>query len=308
LTLLLDNREGSWQLARLEPIRSLLPPCIFCGGTGKVTRVGQIMDPCPTCRGTGRQLSRITTSQGEGGPDVLIAGQGPNGPVLVAVEIKELRELIQATDTGRLQAPGEGQLPAMLADYDQSWLLWHGTVRCGDSGVLEEPRGRGDNGRCLWGPFAKNPSGRGAGSGAGNADSGAGPARGLPCSYLDGLLLAVARMGVHVHHVPNEREAARWLGVLYDSWTKPWDEHRFTRTFKDVTRFPQVIAGTTEEQIARARRIADRYPGLGVERALAAARYFGSVQEMANADEATWMKVPGVGKVIAAAVVKGFRA
>ena len=306
MSLLLDSREGSYRLAALEPIRSLLPSCSGCQGSGKHWQepgdlASIVKADCTLCRGTGRQLSRLVTSRGEGGPDVLIIGQGPTGPVTVAVEVKALRDLIQSADTGRLQAPGDGQLPAMLADYDQSWLLWYGNVRCGDSGYLEEPGGRGDNGRCLWRPFTRNGS-------IAAREEAAAKGRGLPCSYLDGLLLAVARMGVHVHRAANERDAARWLGVLYESWTKPYDEHKFTRVFKDVTRFPQQIPGVTPAELERAKRVADRYPGLGVERALAAAKHFASVQAMANASEEEWRQVPGVGKVIAAAVVKGFQA
>lgn len=287
MSLLLDSREGSWQLAKLEPLRSLLPVCSRCNGmhpgvTGKV---------CDPCRGTGRQLSRITTSTGEGGPDVLIVGQGPSSPILVAVEVKSIRDLISSADTGRLQADPGGQLPAMLRDYDQSWLLWYGSIRCGDTGHLEEPGGRGDNGRCLWKPFTKNASRDG---------------RPLPCEYLDAMLLAIAAMGVHVHHVQNERQAARWLVSLYNYWTKPYEEHKFNRTFKDVVRFPKVIPGITAKELERAKRVCDRYPGLGMERALAAAKWFGSVREMANAGVDEWMKVPGIGKVIAGAMVEGF--
>lgn len=300
MSLLLDKREGSWQLARLEPLRSLLPTCPVCKG--------QPVADCPGCRqfdksiynretGTwgkyvavGRQLSHITTSRGEGGPDVLICGNGPDGPILIAVEVKSVRDLIASADTGRLQADN-GQLQAMLADYQQSWLLWYGAIRCGDDGNLEEPGGRGENGRCLWKPFTKNASPTG---------------RPLSCEFLDAMLFAVASMGVHVAHVGTERQAARWLASLYRYWSKPYAEHKFTHTFKDVSRFPKAIPGVTAEQRDRAAVVVDRYPGLGYQRALAAAKHFPSVQAMANADEKEWVKVPGIGKVIAASVVKRF--
>lgn len=250
---------------------------------------------CIPCRGTGRHLSRITTSTGTGGPDVLIVGQGLASPILIAVEVKSIRDLIQSADSGRLQAEGEGQIPAMLADYQQSWLLWYGPIRCGEGGYLEEPRGgeRGGNGRCLWGPFNKN----------GNRDASARP---LPCEYLDAMLIAVAAMGIHVHHVGSEKQAARWLASLYRYWSKPYADHKFTHTFNAAPRFPKTIPGITSAQLERARRVFDRYPGLGMERALAAAKHFESVRAMANADEEAWMEVPGIGKVIASAVVKGF--
>jgi len=182
----------------------------------------------------------------------------------------------------------------MLADYHQSWLLWYGNIRCGEDGYLEEPSGWGENGRCLWRPFSR--------SGAANPN----PERRIRCSYLDAMLIAVARMGVLVHRAANKKDAARWLGVLYESWTKPYDEHTFTRTFKAAPRFPNEIAGYTKREIERAARICDRYPGIGMERSLVAAKHFASVREMANADEESWREVPGIGKVIAGAVVKAF--
>lgn len=298
--ILLDSREGSWQLSRVEPLRSLLLPCPSCQG---------LHSDCPACRhidkseinpatGTygkpvsvGRKLSKITTSRGEGGPDVLMTGHGPRGPILVAVEVKSLRDLIQSADTGRLQAEGEGQLQTMLTDYDQSWLLWYGTVRCGSDGNLEEPGGSGPNGRCLWRPFTKNGSNGG---------------KPLPCEYLDSTLIAVAAMGVHVHHVSNEKQVARWLASLYRYWSKPHEDHKFTHTFNAAPRFPNVIPGVTPQELKRARRVFDRYTGLGMERALAAARYFPSVRAMATADVKEWMKVPGIGKVIAGQMVVEF--
>lgn len=291
MTLLLDSRAGSYQLAKYEPVRSLLPACPACAGTGNHPTATS-RSPAP-CRGTGRQLSLITpaSSPSSGGPDALICGQGPTGPLLVAVEIKELRELIQAADTGRLQAEPDGQLPVMLANYSQSWLLWYGVVRCGESGYLEEPR-RNGSGHTIWRPFTHN----------GDAEG-----RPLKCSFLHGLLFAVARMGVLVGHVSNTREAAQWLGDLHASWTKPWDDHTFTRTFRSAPRFPLHIDGVSERERRRARRVFDRYTGLGMERSLAAAKYFGSVQEMANATPEEWERVPGIGPGIAAHVTKEFR-
>jgi ERCC4-type nuclease len=291
--LMLDKRDGSYPFAKLEPVRSLLAPCSTCGGVGSIAN-----QTCGSCRGTGRRLSRITTTDSEGGPDVLIVGNGPaNRSLLIAVELKDIRDLLSSARTGRLQSATEGQLPAMLADYDQSWLCWYGAVRWGEDGNLETPVGKGPGGQCLWGPFTHNGSRDG---------------KAVTNDYLDGLLLAVAAMGVLVHRVHNERQAARWLGALHRYWTKGYEEHGFTRTFNQAPRFPQTVQiegltnGEAQKVLARARRVFDRYPGLGMERALAAARHFASVREMANADEKEWMKVPGIGKVLAPQIVKGF--
>jgi ERCC4-type nuclease len=307
---MLDNREGSWPFAKLEPVRSLLAVCPECQGIPP--HPTRSPNGCPGChqwdrslnggRGgyvsVGRKLSRITTADSEGGPDALVVGNGPgNRSLLIAVELKDIRDLLSSARTGRLQSATEGQLPAMLADYDQSWLCWYGAIRWGEDGNLEAPVGKGPGGQCMWGPFTHNGSRDG---------------KAITNDYLDGLLLAVAAMGVLVHRVHNERQAARWLGALHRYWTKGWDEHGFTRTFNQAPRFPQTVTieglGAEESRrvLARARRVFDRYPGLGMERALAAAQHFGSVREMANASEKDWMKVPGIGKVLAPQIVKGF--
>lgn len=293
MSFLLDGREGSYRLANHEPVRSLLATCPACNGHG----VGSGYD-CNPCRATGRQLSRITTSSGDGGPDILICGNGPNGALLIAVEVKSLSDLFQSADTGRLQAHGTGQLPAMLADYDLSYLCWYGTIRCSDSGHLEEPAGRGDNGRTLWRPVSKNGPRPGNGDGE--------TRRPLPCEYLDHLIMAVEAMGVHVIHQQNERAVARWLGSLYGYWSKPFAEHSFTRSYNPPPRLPQAISGVDHRVLERARRIEGRYTGLGPVTALAAASHFGSVREMANATEKEWRAVDGIGPVIGGALAKEF--
>lgn len=288
MTFLLDDREGSYLLARHEPLRSLLAPCPSCNGTGYHPDASP-KNPAP-CRSTGRQLARIKTSAGEGGPDALIVGQGPSGPLLVGVEVKTVRELLQAADTGRLQAHGEGQLQTMLAEYEQCYLLIYGAVRAGSTGDLEEPRGKDPHGRTMWRPLTKN------GDSAG---------RPIKAAQLEAMLIEIEVMGVHTKQVRSIEEAARWLGVLHGWWTKPWTDHKFTHTFDTSRRIPLGLTGYSTAELTRA-RFAKELSGVGVERALAAGKHFGSVREMANADVKEWAEVAGIGKVIAKSIVKEF--
>lgn len=297
MTILLDGREGSWQLAKHEPLRSLLPPCPACSGRGKqlthpTTYAGDgraaILE-CQPCKGTGRQLSHITTHRGEGGPDVLIVGQGPESPLLIAIEVKRLSDLLQSAHTGRLQAQDTGQLQVMTECYSQSWLLTYGAYRPTGDGGIEVPHGR------EWRPLTYN----------GNPD-------GKPIQnayqFLERMRVSVAALGVLTCHVSNEKEAARWIvEALYGWWSKPWDEHSFTKVFKSPPRLPLSIPGLTAQQHTRAKRLLGDWPGLGPDRAIAAAKHFPSVLEMAQADEKEWMKVPGIGKGIAGHLVKAFR-
>lgn len=293
MSLLLDSREGSYPLACLEPIRSLLPLCSLCGGSGRATLVGQLTEECGKCRGTGRHLSHLTAGDGESGPDILICGNGPDSPLLIAVEVKSLRDLFQSADTGRLQAQGTGQLQLMRATYHQSWLVVYGVVRCDTNGHLEEPRGRNESGRVTWRPFTKT-----------------GAVDGKPVKYefLERMLVEVAAMGIHVKQVGSENEVARWVGdVLYAWWSKPYAEHKFTHTFQAPVQLPLSIPGISPAEWRRAKTLLGDYPGLGPDRAILLAKHFGSVQDMANADEKELKRVPGIGKVIAGHLHKAFR-
>jgi hypothetical protein len=299
LSLLLDGREGSWRLALHEPLRSILPPCPTCRGVN-------LNPPCTACAckdkradkyiAVGRQLSRITTPNSEGGPDVLIVGQGPgNKPKFIAVEVKSFSDLLQSAHTGRLQAQDSGQLQIMRELYDQSWLLVYGIWRPTCNGGIEVPAGREQNGHTKWRPLTYN----------GNPD-------GKPIAnayeFLGRMFVAVAGMGVLVQQVKDEKEAARWVAdVLYGWWSKPWEEHSFTRVFRQASQLPLAIPGLTPVQHTRAKRLLGDWPGLGPERVIAAVKHFGSILAMAEADEKEWMKVPGIGKGIAGHLVKAFR-
>lgn len=306
MSILLDGREGSWRLALHEPLRSLLPPCPTCRGVDQhcITCAcidKKRIDP-KTGKGipvsVGRQLSRITTPNSEGGPDILIVGQGPGGqPKFVAVEVKNFSDLLQSAHTGRLQAQDTGQLQVMREVYDQSWLLVYGIWRLSPTcnGGIEVPAGREANGHTKWRPltYSGNPDGKPIAN---------------AYEFLGRMFVAVAGMGVLVQQVKDEKEAARWVAdVLYGWWSKPWEEHSFTKMFRQAPQLPPAIPGLTPTQHTRAKRLLGDWPGLGPERAIAAVKHFPNVLAMAEADVKEWMKVPGIGKGIAEHMVKAFR-
>ena len=73
--MLIDDRAGSRDLIKYEPVRS----------TGELCRLDSA--------------------------DVCLTGNGPNDAVLIGVEVKSIWDLISSINTGRLQAT---QIPAML--------------------------------------------------------------------------------------------------------------------------------------------------------------------------------------------------
>lgn len=210
--------------------------------------------------------------------DVAIVGNGAGDePTLVGVELKSIWDLVSSINTGRLQAT---QVPGMLALYQIRWLLFFGGYRPGRDGTLE---------------LAKGASWRTMRLGS----------RIVPYGYVEALLLDLAAVGFNVKHVDTEAAAAQWLLVLNRWWLKPHNKHRGLHKF-DESGQPSLLPQMDDITHLMA-RVAKELPGLGFERALAAARHFGSVEHMINAEVGEWREIPGVGPVIAKAVVDVIR-
>lgn len=210
--------------------------------------------------------------------DVCFHGNGPQGGVLVGVEVKSVWDLLSSANTGRLQAT---QLPAMLREYDVSWLLYYGEYRPSprDHGLQVMRKGK-------WTSFVLGK-------------------RAVPYGYLEALLIDITALGVRIKQVRDAREASAWLGVAFRWWSKPWTQHRGMRTF-DNSREVSLMPGMSDDTLLRA-RVAAQLPAVGFERAVAAATHFGSVREMVTAEVREWEKVPGIGRVIAKAIVEAVK-
>jgi len=213
--------------------------------------------------------------------DVSIAGNGPNESVLaVGVEVKSIWDFLASMESGRLSG-AEGQLSRMAKDYDERWILTHGHYRSGPFNRLEVQRG---------GRWRTHRMG----------------SRDVPFGYVEGAFLTYTAAGFHHKHVSDEEQAAAWLACLERWWSKDWEEHK---AFHKINRANQqasaasLIPDITPDELQRMRVAAD-LPGIGWERALAAATYFNSVRSMINASEEEWSKVQGIGKVLAKAIVR----
>lgn len=208
--------------------------------------------------------------------DVSITGNGPAGVLSIGVEVKCVEDFLSSEGTGRLSG-ADAQIPTMLKAYDICWLLTYGSYRSGPYGRLEYERGK------RWRTHSIGK-------------------RDVPFSYLEGQILTLNAAGISHKHVENEEQAAAWLAVLEKWWEKPWDAHRSFHKFNragDIGLVPDV-----SPDMLRRMRVAAALPGVGWERALAAAVSFPSVRAMINASVAEWQDVPGIGKVIAQSIVR----
>lgn len=265
--ILIDKREGSYQLANVEPLHSLLRVCLVCQGSG-----------CRKCKATGRELAQLDSG------DVMISGNGPHGGMLIGIELKSIADLISSRATGRLQ---ETQIPSMLRDYDERWLLTYTPYRCDTDGSLLT--WRMVNGVNQWCKERK-----------GGKDSSY-----QRFMFVESFRLSLTDVGFRCHHVDNLAQAALWIYGLYCKRQQTWTEqHRnllefdYTsaadRASRDersrrthVSNMPGSLDVKTE---CRAKMIAC-LPGMGYERALAVARFFPSTRAAFNAGPDAWAEV-----------------
>lgn len=238
MSLWVDDRAGSIDLMRHEPLLSTAEICRLDSG------------------------------------DAMILGNGPDGPLLVGVEVKSIYDLISSMRTGRLQAT---QLPALIATYDVRWLLIYGNYGPGPRGVLQI--------------YSKGSAPR-------NYQFGSRP---VPYGYVESFLCDVAALGVHVKNVSSPYAAAQWLGVLARWWNKPWSKHKGMRAL-DNSHAVGLMPGMDSATYFRA-CVASQLPCIGFERAMLAANHFKSVKEMVGASVQEWSQIPGIGKVIARTIL-----
>lgn len=207
--------------------------------------------------------------------DCAFLGIGPEGvPVRVGIEIKALGDAAQSIRSGRFAGH---QLPGLLAQYDRVYVVLEGAYRPGPEGELET--------------FTK-----------GHWQTGSWGGCGWMYNELDGWINTVSIIaGVTVKRTMSRRETAAVISGLHYWWTnKSYEKHRSHVGFDESGRPTLLKPGLV-------RRVAAELPLVGWERSSAVADEFASVLAMALADESAWLKIKGIGKVIAHKVVEAIR-
>ncbi len=205
---------------------------------------------------------------------MVCCGNGPSGGILVGVEVKKIQDLLSSISTGRLAAT---QLPTLLDEHSEVWLLTIGSWRAGVNRRLEV------RGHKNWFPYRIGK-------------------RYVPVSYIESFLIEIQVLGVHVKQAHDIGEAVNWVMALDSWWGKPWDKHRAMR--KSDRSGERALMPDMDDNVRQMVEVAQKFPVLGYERAWAAAHCFPNTRAMVNATVEQWMEVPGVGKVIARAVVE----
>lgn len=201
--------------------------------------------------------------------DAAFIGKGPKCDVMVGVERKTIRDLIQSMTTGRLSGH---QLPGLVEHYAYRWLLVEGRYRESTEGLIEIPWKTG------WETVR------------------------LRYDALDHFLLTLQlRGGISVMRTFDLRESAAWLARLHSWWTKKeWREHRSHLALHQPS-----DAGMWHKP-GLVHRMAAQLPGID-EKARDVAQVFKTVKAMVDAEESEWRTIPGIGKVTAQRVRAAMR-
>lgn len=198
-----------------------------------------------------------------------ICFEAANG-CLVGIEVKKIGDCVNSLLSGRF---ADGQLPGMLGLYDCSYFIVEGYYRCDpESGLVQGWRGNS------WRDIQ---SGR----------------QRLTWAALDGWLTSMEALGgLRVRRTVSEKETVATIQSLYHWWQR--EDHKSLKVFNTAADAAAI------ERPGLLRRMAAELPLIGWERSADVARHFGTVTAMVNAPTAEWLKIPGIGKGIAAKVTE----
>ena len=101
--------------------------------------------------------------------------------------------------------------------------------------------------------------------------------------------------GVMFRTTSNKPQTCRLINALYHWWNdKAWEDHRSHLRFKTLEADKTLLV-----KPSLCRQVAAVLPGVGWVKSGEIADHFKTVQAMVMAEEGEWLKVPGIGKVMA---------
>jgi hypothetical protein len=188
--------------------------------------------------------------------DVMFEGRGEKGvPVLIGVEFKQLRELVQALRTERLQGY---QLPGMRDTYAHSYLFIEGELEYDRGGLLQVPK-RGAR-------FGRNTPM---------------PGRMSVNELLKRIYVLHLCGGLNPWYTTCRKDTLQSLVALYHTWTDTdLDKHKSHIAAYEA---PSIIS------ISPFRRTVKTFPGVGLRSSLAVEMQFsGNLVKAVTASVDTW--------------------
>lgn len=220
--------------------------------------------------------------------DACFEGNGPAGQVLIGVERKKMREVLDCIDSGRLAG---FQLPKMRRMYAFRFVIVEGVWRPSPKGLLLQEHIRED-GHVWWSDQVQN--GR------------------VMYHKLRRYLFSLTMAGAHVLCTRDIAHTAFDICELYHWFQKRWRDHTSmeglysgyawdtqVKHSEDLVMIP-----TIDKRPSLTRMWAAGLDGIGVKKSADAERVFRTPIALATADETEWATVPGVSLKMATKIVQ----
>ena len=196
--------------------------------------------------------------------DIAFEGRGEKGiPVMVGIEYKKLAELVQSLRTQRLQGH---QLLKMRDNFQFCYLLVEGELLYDAQGYLQRRAGRRSF-RAFPGRMAVD-------------------------ELFKRLFVLHLRGGLNILRARTRADTLKQIAALYRVWTdKDLDQHD---SHIAIYQAPTLAA------ISEFRGFFSRIAGLGIRKTLPVEKHFqGSIRRAVNAPRSEWLKIDGIGEVLA---------
>jgi ERCC4-type nuclease len=198
----------------------------------------------------------------------------------VGIERKTIPDLVDSMRSRRLQG---AQHVRMSQIYDETYLLIEGIWRRSRETGLLETFNSG------WRPIRGN----------------------VKYAEVDAFLCSAEAIGsLKIFRTSDEDESVAALVDRYRWWQKEWKDHK---SFQSIYAPEPDVNGPKHGTKPRGmfvrrdatlcERIAAQLPGVD-SKAVEVARYFGDAKTMITADEASWRRAPGVGRIGAKKIVE----
>ncbi len=193
----------------------------------------------------------------------------------MGIERKTIWDLLNSMVTGRFSGH---QLPGLMDSYQYVYLLVEGMYRYHPTtGLLEVRSGN------IWRVLEL------------------GGRRFMAKEVVGFLNTLMVKCSLMVLHTSEKIESVQMITSLYHWWSgKEWDSHA---SHMSRDRSGRIEAGVELVKASLVRRVAAELSGVGWGKSREVDKFFSSVEDMVAADEATWRKVPGIGKELSRRIV-----
>lgn len=210
--------------------------------------------------------------------DVALTGEGPNGTMLIGLEVKTVGDALNCIESQRFTGH---QLPGLKATYDASYLVIIGKYRADwDTGFLQMKSPKGN----YW------------------FDVKTGSRAWTHYEFTAWLTMVELGWGIRTRIVLDMKELARTIVEMYKVLQKPWDQHKTLNPFylgPDIGNTPFVKPSLVERVVAQ-------IEGIGPAKAREIGKRFSNVAWMVVGSSSEWKGIPGVGKSTAERIRKEF--